>query len=177
MKKVKLFIAMSLDGFIARPDGDLDWLHELSDEGSTDGGYIDFYKTIGITLMGNKTYQEVLLYGEEFPYQKTVNYVFSRNPSVIDSEFIKFVSTDAIEFTRKLKEEAGGDIWLIGGGELITQFLNHNLIDEISLFIAPVILGEGISLFGHVNQESYWHASDTKLLNSGLVKIVYKKKA
>lgn len=149
MRKVVLYIAASLDGFIAEPEESLNWLTSV--EGQGDNGYEEFYETVDTILMGGRTYRWVMEHGE-FPYGGKECYVFSRQAQA-DTEFVRFYRGGCTELVRELRSREGRDIWLEGGGELVRQFLNENLVDEIILTIAPVILGKGIPLFSGLEQE------------------------
>jgi dihydrofolate reductase len=144
-RKMVLFIASSLDGYIARTDETLDWLFEVEGEG--DNGYSEFYETVDTIIMGRRTFDWVKTHiNGEFPYKGKECYVFSRVKQN-ENDDVKFVSENILPFTSKLKEQEGKFIWLVGGGELIHSFLKENLVDELILTIAPVILGTGIPLF------------------------------
>jgi dihydrofolate reductase len=97
--------------------------------------------------MGNSTYQQVLGLSPEFPYASKMNYVFTRNKELEKDENVTFVTENHLSFVKSLKEKPGKDIWLIGGGKVNAFFLENNLIDELILFIIPVLLGDGIPLF------------------------------
>jgi dihydrofolate reductase len=143
MRKIILYSAISLDGFIAQRDGSIDWLNSFSG----DYGYEAFLETIDTTIMGNKTYRQVLTFGE-FPYYAKSNYVFSRGSELkTDQNLVKFISSEDIGIFKRMKDEEGRDIWLVGGGEVNSLFLKNNLIDEMRLFVMPIILGSGIPLF------------------------------
>jgi dihydrofolate reductase len=146
MKKnnVILYIAMSLDGYIARPDGSVDWLDDVEGEG--DNGYSDFYRQVGTVVMGRNTYEDVLKLTNDFPYAEKPCYVLSRtykdnNPHVTFTD-------EAIEtLIQRLQESSDGYVWLVGGGQLVQQFLEKKLIDEVELYIIPKLIGEGLPLF------------------------------
>lgn len=177
MTQVKLYIAASLDGFIARPDGNLDWLMALPNPNNIDHDYGKFMETIGATIMGSATYKVVLGFDIEWPYPNVMSYVASRNPKLpISTPMTKLITEDIVTFTERLKSEMEKDIWLIGGGQLITTFLNHNLIDEMTLTLIPNILGEGIPLFPNKPAESIWQLVDAKTYETGAVSIIYKRK-
>jgi dihydrofolate reductase len=169
MRKLKLFIACSLDGFIARPDGDVDWLF-------TDGdyGYQEFYDSIDTTLMGNKTYRQVASFGE-FPYPGKNNYVFTRQMNLSPTEHVAFITEDIVTFTRKLKLGEGKDIWLIGGGAVINILYQAGLIDQYILAIHPIILGKGIPLFPGPIGEQKLVLQDCRNYPGGLVQVFYEK--
>ena len=147
MGKIILYVASSLDGYIARENGDVDWLPE-----NTSSGYDEFYKTIDTVIMGKKTYDQVLTFGD-YPYRGKTSFVFSRNDTLTKDENVEFVS-NVEKFTRKLILSSEKNIWLVGGSELISTFLNHNFVHEIIVSIVPMILGKGIPLFKNINEET-----------------------
>lgn len=144
-RTLALFIASSLDGYIATKDENLDWLFTV--EGLGDNGYSDFYNTIDTVLMGRTTYDWIMKYTPGgYPYKDKVNYVFSRKEHP-NTEAVTFIKDDIITFITDLKLQDGGKIWIVGGGEIVSYFLEHALIDEIFITIAPRIIGEGRPLF------------------------------
>ena len=176
MRKIILYIAASVDGYIARSDGSIDW---LEDESYTikgeDFGYSQFIKPVDATLMGNSTYKGILGFDMPFPYPDKENYVFSRSAhNQQDTEFVKFVREDAVAFVKNLKQQQGGNIWLIGGGQLNTLFLNEGLLDEIILTYIPVILGNGIPLFAAGAHEKKLSVLESKSFENGFVQVRYK---
>jgi dihydrofolate reductase len=153
-RKVILYIATTLDGYIAREDGGLDWLYATEGEGAT--------------------YKEILGFGEPFPYENTKNYVFSHSQTGRDQN-VEYVSgNDMEDFVSKLKKEEGKHIWLVGGGGLIQAFLNYQLVDEVILAIAPVILGKGIPLFQGEILETRFTLTNTEHFNQ-TVQLSYSK--
>lgn len=169
MKQVILFIATSLDGFIAGKKGELDWLFT-----DADYGYKNFLASIDTTLMGYKTYEQVLSFGE-FPYPNKKNYVFTRSRKKQDQNPVEFVSSDPAALVKKLKKESGKNIWLVGGGEINTILLNEGLIDEMIISIHPEILGEGIPLFAGTPKESSFELIKHHAYQTGLVQLHYKQ--
>lgn len=159
MRKVVLYIAASLDGYIASPDGSVDWLPPILPD--SDYGYADFLASVDATLMGRTTYEQMLTFGE-WSYPELINYVFTSNPpaEAVHSS-VRFVTTDVAEFVRQLRQEDGGTIWLIGGSRLASPLLAAALVDELMLFVVPRLLGEGILLW----QEPK-HSQPLKLLRS-----------
>lgn len=144
-RNVVLFIASSIDGYIATQDESLEWLFRVKGEG--DNGYSVFYETIDTVLMGRRTYHWILRRVQDgFPYESKECYVFTRS-TFKDTKHVTFVKEDIPGFVNRLKQQEGKkNIWLVGGGELARFFLQEKLIDEIILTLAPTILGKGISL-------------------------------
>ncbi|WP_099463892.1 dihydrofolate reductase family protein [Parabacteroides provencensis] len=177
MRRIILYIATSIDGYIATPDGGVEWLDEIPNPNKTDLGYNALMDSIDTVLMGGRTYHEIIGFGVEWPYKSKVTYVVSRrNSNVTPNEDVHFITEDIVSKTSELKNEAGKDIWLIGGGELTTILLNANLIDEMRLCIAPIILGQGIPLFPNKPKESSWTLTDSKAYDTGIVLSTYRRK-
>jgi len=172
VRKMKLFIANSLDGYIARPDGSVDWLF-------TDGDYgmRNFFKTVDTALMGRKTYDWSLNFGgAPDAFKGMTYYVFSRSHRSEAAEGVQFVSGDLQSFVESLRQAEGKDIWLMGGGELVESFLKERLIDEIILTIHPIILGTGIPLFHGETQQTDLKLIKCKSYKSGIVQVHYGRK-
>ncbi len=175
MRPVLLYIAASLDGYIARPDGSVDWLESFPNPDGSDFGYADFFATIDTTLMGRNTYQEILGFGEPFPYPNTVNYVFTRQKNLQSTDYVTIIHENPIEFVKNLKQQAGGNIWLVGGGQLNTLLLNADLIDEIWLTLLPIVLGEGIPLWAPTLAEKRFALAAHRAFSNGFIQFHYKK--
>ena len=147
MRKIILYIASSLDGYVARGNGNIDWLPQ-----SDISGYDKFYKTVDTIIMGKTTYDQVLTFGE-YPYKDKKSYVFTRRNDKKKDENVEFVS-NLDEFVKDILPNLDGNIWLVGGGQIISSFLNHGMVNEIVLSIVPVILGQGIPLFKNIQNET-----------------------
>ena len=143
-RRLVLFVASSLDGYIATKDHHLDWLFHVEGEG--DNGIAEFMNSIDTVIMGRTTYDWIMAHEVEFPYKDKECYVFSRTAKA-DTEFVSFINKDVGELSRELKSKSGKNIWIVGGGELLDNFLKEKLVDEIIVTIAPVLLGNGIPLF------------------------------
>ncbi|UII56111.1 dihydrofolate reductase family protein [Cytobacillus spongiae] len=162
-RKIQLFIAMSLDGYIATKEDSLDWLFSVEGEG--DNGYSSFYEGIDTIIMGKRTYDWVMKEMKgEFPYQNKKCFVFSRSPHP-HTEFVQFQSGNVTEFVHTLKQSEGKGIWIVGGGEVLHTFLKEKLVDEMIVTIAPVILGEGIPLFKEGDYSMDLHLKETNRYN------------
>ena len=172
MRKVILYIASSLDGYIAGTNGDLDWLDSF---GSPDDfGYREFISTIDTVVMGCKTYDDVLRRhpGEYFwPDQKS--YVFSRTRAGETDYHAEFVAPEPAEFVRRLRTQPGKNIFLVGGGEMIKPFVEHDLIDEYVIGIFPVVLGAGTLLFATGIAQTWLRLKKCTTYDSGVVELTY----
>lgn len=177
MSKVVLYIAQSLDGFIARPDGQLDWLTSVPyPEDGGDYGYSALLSSIGTTIMGRKTYEEILNLQPDWSYPGLDSYIVSRNPNLaIQSPDTYLLKEDLKTFVTGLKQKAEKDIWLIGGGQLITEFINLDLLDKMIITIIPKIIGEGIPLFAPKPAESNWKLIECQAFDTGLVNLTYER--
>jgi len=142
MRKVIVYVATSADGYIARPDGDVAWLDRPRPPGNYGMG--DFYASIDTVVMGRKTYDLALQFGQTaYPGKKNV--VFSRTHRG-SAGAVDFVSDDVGAFARRLRGGEGKDVWLVGGAGLIASFLDEGQIDEFIVHVVPIFIGEGIPL-------------------------------
>ena len=164
-RKLKLYIAASMDGYIAGPDGEIDWLETA---GNLDYGYHDFYSSIDTTVMGSSTYKLTLTV-DEFPYADKANYVFTRGAPPPDTANVRFVSGDIASFVESLKSLPGKDIWLVGGGQINTGTLKAGLIDELILTVFPLVLGDGIPLFAPGAKRTRFRTTGCESYETGLV--------
>lgn len=159
MRKVVLGLGISLDGYIARKNGAVDWLSM-----EWDYDWTAFFKTIDVVLMGRKTWEAALGMNPKKkskskskgknPYGAMETYVFSRRLRESGVEGVETISGDLQEFIGKLKAKDGKNIWLSGGGELAKSFLDEGLVDEIYLGLSPLLLGSGIPLFPELLREA-----------------------
>lgn len=156
MRRIILNIASSLDGYIARKDGSVDWLPT----GDDDFGMKRFMDSVDTVLLGRKTYEQILTFDCDYPYADKKIYVFSKNPRAENKDNVEFVS-EIVDFSKKLVELPGKDIWLVGGSEIISVFLKEGLIDEVVLSMVPVSLGSGISLFKDVGKDMKFEILET----------------
>lgn len=177
MKEIHLFIATSLDGFIARENGSLDWLVNIPNPSQTDYGYNEMIENTDVIVMGRKTYDEILDFGIEWPYGNCKTFVVTRKqdfvPSTPNTFVMNKIDAGTIQF---LKSQSSKNIWLAGGGSLVTQFLDHGAIDEMTISIVPIILGKGIRLFADEPSEIQFETVKTELFDTGIVNLVYRKK-
>jgi dihydrofolate reductase len=165
----------SLDGYIAREDGSVDWLENHPNPQGLDYGYADFVAGIDTVLIGRKSYEEILGFDLPWPYADCQTYVFTSDTGYE----VKTVNTRTLtglthESITQVREKSQKSIWLLGGGKLVTAFLNLGAIDEIHLFIIPVILGKGIPLFPNEPKESTFTLTKTEAYENGVVGLFYR---
>lgn len=150
-RKVILFVAQTLDGYIAETDGNIDF---LSDEDVAmgeieDREYDKMIRHIDTVVMGRTTYDQVVneLSPDNYPYADFDNYIMTSHP-LEDFDNVHFVNGDVVELVQKLKEQPSHkDIWIVGGSKVIAPLVTNNLVDIFRIGIVPVILGKGIPLF------------------------------
>lgn len=174
MPKTVLYIATSLDGFIAKPDGNLDWLTSFPPPPNGDYGYASLLHRIGTILMGRKTYEELLGFGIEWPYAGYETFVVTSNTELnINSPDTFLLPSSLSTLVNELKTTRTKDIWIVGGGQLIASLLQENLIDEMILSVIPKIIGEGIPLFPGNHPASDWELRESEVFSTGLVNLKY----
>jgi dihydrofolate reductase len=171
-----LYIATSLDGFIARPDGSLDWLNALPNPDQTDHGYHAFLAGVDTIVMGRSTYEEILGFGVEWPYDEQETFVVTTDktfsPATPHTGVIHTINRETIE---SLPSAGDKKIWVVGGGKVITAFLNHELIDEVILSMIPIVLGDGIRLFPDQPKETWFELKSTERFSTGVVNLTYTR--
>lgn len=169
MRKIILFVAASLDGYIARENGGVDWL--FTDQ---DYGFTAFMRDIDTTLIGRKTYDFVAAHREAAdPFAGCENIVFSRTLPAGRRDGYEFVDSDAAAFVSALRRRPGRNIWLIGGGQLTAALLDASLVDEIVLSFHPLILGAGLPLFPRAVKSARLAFREVTHFSSGLVQLRY----
>jgi dihydrofolate reductase len=168
MPKVVLFIATSLDGYIASSDGTVDWLFH-----DADYGYTEFMASLDAVVMGRKTWEQAKSF-EAVPFAGKQVYVFSRTLPPSTDERIHHVDGEVGAVVAAMRQNLQRELWLVGGGELIRQFISHRLIDEFRLFVHPIILGEGVPLFLHHSERTNLTFEGSQSFPSGLIELRYR---
>lgn len=176
MKKISLFIAMSLDGYIADTKGSVDWLKGQGNDNENIDVYSEFVKSIDTILMGWNTYRQIVteLSPKEWLYKNFTTYVITHNEQA-SSEKIRFVNINPAYLAKSLKEKSGKDIWICGGANLIQQLVNENLIDCYYITVIPTLLGAGIRLFENAKQEIQLRLLNTQSYN-GMIDLIYTRR-
>ncbi|MBT2217483.1 dihydrofolate reductase family protein [Virgibacillus dakarensis] len=173
-RNVVLFIASSLDGYIATKEESLEWLFKVEGEG--DNGISEFLDTIDTILMGKTTYDWIMEHegDNSWPYSDKNCFVFTRS-SIADTEQVKFISPNIPDFVNELKKQEGKNIWIVGGGVLLHSFIKENLVDELIITVAPTIIGNGIPLFREGNYQLDLSLKGTRNFNQ-FVELQYEVK-
>lgn len=173
MRKIILYSAISLNGQIAAANGSVEWLESIPNPEKLDYGYSDFHASIDTTIQGYKSYQQILDWEIAFPYRGTKNYVLSRKKDLVDNENAQFITSHHLDKIKELKLQAGKNIWLIGGGQINAMLFNANLIDELRLFVMPIIIPEGIDLFDNKADLKKLTLVDSQAFSTGVVELIY----
>lgn len=168
-RKVFIFIATSLDGYIAKENDDISFLDMVAEEGQ-DYGYETFINTVDNIILGRKTYDKVQNLGFSYKGRKTYVITRTERPSI---DNVEFYTGDLKELLIQLKKENGKNIFVDGGAEIVNEIMKHQLIDEYVISIIPVFLGSGVRLFKDGRPESKLKLIDAKSFDKGLVQLHY----
>ena len=172
-RRVIVHIATSADGYIARSDGDLEW---LTSRPAPEGfyGMNAFMKSIDTKVLGRKTYEVSLRMGARFDGRNR-SIVFSRQSPPADApRGVEFANEPIAPFVSRLREEPGKDIWLMGGGEIIASFLDEDAIDEFVISVVPVFIGDGIPLIAPRHRHVHLDLDSVERFEDGLVQMRYR---
>ncbi len=161
---------MSLDGYIAKPDGNIDFLSMVETAGE-DYGYADFVNEIDTVIWGRKTFDKVLEMTGEVPYKNKAVYVVSKSRKGNHEHAV--YHSDVVKLVTKLKQDDGKDIYCNGGSEVIAELLKHSLIDRIVVSVIPHLLGDGIKLFREGLPEQKLRFRKSVTYPSSLVQLWY----
>jgi dihydrofolate reductase len=174
---VTLHIVSSLDGFIAKKDNSVSWMDSSGDvyeRGVTDDG-AEVIQSIDCHVLGSRTYEHALQLG--WPYGDTPTVVMTNRELPSTRGSVKFYSGDLKRLVGEILAPRYGNIWLVGGAMLGQSFLRLGLVDEIRLMIAPVILGDGLHLFGDSGTEQKWHLKNVVAYKNGFVELSYGRQS
>lgn len=169
MRRLVLFIATSLDGYIAGPSGEIDWLFQ-----DQDYGYAKFYESVEYVVMGRKTYETALSF-EQWPHPGKQTFVFTRTGAARGHPDVAFVRDEVRSFVERLRPGQVGDIWLVGGAELTHAFVEADLLDELVISVHPVLLGSGIPLVRGAFLSRRYRLQSAQTYETGLVQLAYTR--
>jgi len=172
---VTLHLVSSLDGIIAKKDNSVSWLDSSGDvyeKGVSDDTAKEVVKAIDCFVLGSRTYEHALQLG--WPYGDTPTVVVTNRELPSTRKSIEFYSGDLKRLVDEILAPRYGNIWLVGGAMLCQSFLRLGLVDEISLVIVPILLGEGLRLFDNSAIESRWHLKNVVAYKTGLVELLYR---
>ena len=171
MRKIILGLGTSLDGYIARPDGSVDFLFMPKDYSMG-----PFFKTIDTALMGRKTYEVGLkMSGGKVDTYGLATYIFSRTLPPGERNGIIFTAEPPQQIVDTIRKKSGKHIWLMGGGELVRDFLQLDLVDELYLGVVPTLIGAGIPLFPSGFPERKFALLENKTYSRGLIALKYER--
>jgi len=171
-RKLILYIAMSVDGYIADCNEDLSFLSIVEKDGE-DYGYSDFVNTIDTVIIGRKTFDKIVSMGYPNPHPDKNVYIITRTEKPSFDNY-QYYTGSLTELVHSLKQETGKHIYCDGGAEIVNELLKQNLVDEIILSVIPILLGNGISLFKNGQPTQHLELLSSKSFEKGLVQLHYK---
>lgn len=176
MRNTILYIAMSLDGYIADTNGGVDWLAGDNSQPDAQGTYPKFIECIDTVILGYSTYHQIVttLSPEKWVYKGLRSYVLTHRAKQSSDEII-FTNENIKSLITNLRKEVGKDIWICGGASIANQLINLNLIDRYHISVIPVILGDGIPLFQKSEKEIKLKLISTESYN-GITDLVYERR-
>jgi dihydrofolate reductase len=171
MRKFIAYYAVSADGFICRSDGSVDWLERPTPKGFY--GIAKFNASIDTVVMGRKTYDFAMAHGGVPSSKGTKNYLFSTTVKDVPKN-VELVTEDVATFAERLRSAKGKNIWLLGGAALWDSFLDAGALDELMMFVIPVLIGEGIPALNAKRRTQELELVETKAFEDGVVKLHYR---
>jgi len=173
--KISVFIATSVDGYIARPDGDISWLHEVEPiAGGGDAGYGELFDSIDVLVMGRGSFDKVLEF--DWPYGTKPVMVLSKSLTEAPMELrdrVRVMASTPQELVEQLAREGYKHVYL-DGGKVIQSFLREGLVDDMTLTIIPVLIGEGLPLFGNMDEDIKLRLLQSRSWDNGFVQSKYQ---
>jgi dihydrofolate reductase len=174
MRKLKYYVASTVDGFIGHEDGSV---NGFLDQGQHVTDYLELLKTqFDVVLMGRKTYEFGIQFGVTNPYPWMKQFVFSRTMKESPDANVTLVSENIVELVRELKNGSGKDIYLCGGADLATMLFDEKLIDEVVLKLNPLLFGSGIPLLSRTSSPIDLELTGSKVYENGVLLLNYRVK-
>lgn len=175
MRKIILYVAASLDGYMADSQKSVNWIKGQDATVEMPDTFTPFFASVDTVIMGRTTYDQIVteLSPEKWPYSGAMTYVFTHRP-MTDTEGIKFTSGNPCQLVNELRHRSGKDIWICGGADIISQLLKADLIDMFHIATIPVILGGGVRLFAETDGMMNLRLTNTVNYN-GIIEAVYER--
>lgn len=176
MRKVILYIALSLDGFIADAQGGVGWLGGEQPQQEGDNGYGEFIRNVDTIIIGKKTYDQIAteLFPDRWYYEGKLSYILTHHPQK-DTNEIKFTNEPAADLVERLRRQEGKNIWICGGAQVVNDLMRADLIDEYHLTWIPTMLGSGVRLFDASRKTVLLHLAECTNEN-GMVDCTYVRR-
>ena len=176
MKKVILYIAVSLDGYIADRNGSVDWIKGQDDSVEMDDTFTPFFDSVDTVIMGKRTYDQIVteLSPDQWPYIGATTFVITHDNASIDTDQICFRKTSVCRLVDDLLQQPGKNIWICGGAQIARQLIEKDMIDTYHIAVIPVILGGGVRLFDTTEHKIDLTLADTKIYN-GIIESIYHR--
>jgi dihydrofolate reductase len=171
MRKIVLSVGASIDGYIARKNGAVDFLFMPKDYSMA-----EFFASVDTAVMGRKTFEAGLKMGGGSFNSPLKTYVFSKSKPAGERQGVIYTRKTPGRLTAELRKQAGKNIWLMGGGELARAFLKADLVDELHIGVAPILLGSGIPLFPGGFPQRTFELVENKTYSRGLITVRYRRK-
>lgn len=176
-RNVILYIAVSLDGYIADRNGSVDWIKGQDDSVEPEDTFTPFFDSVDTVIMGKRTYDQIVteLSPNYWPYMGATTFVITHNSDCVDTDHICFRNTSVCGLVDELRQQSGKNIWICGGAQIARQLIEKDMIDTYHIAVIPVILGGGIKLFDTTEHKIDLSLAATKEYN-GIIELTYHRK-
>ena len=176
MKKIILYIAVSLDGYIADRNGSVDWIKGQDDSIVPEDTFTPFFDSVDTVIMGKRTYDQIVteLSPNHWPYMGATTFVITHD-ECIETEHIRFRNASVCRLVDELRQQSGKNIWICGGAQIARQLIEKDMIDTYHIAVIPVILGGGIKLFDTTEHKFDLTLAGSKEYN-GIIELTYHRK-
>lgn len=176
MRNVVLYIAISLDGYIADKNGGVDWIKGQDESAPLEDTFTPFFSDVDTVVMGRRTYNQIItsLSPDNWPYKGATSFVLTHDKNICETDNIRFRDINVCQLVSELRKGNGKNIWICGGAEIVGQLIAQNLIDIYHLAVVPVILGGGTRLFETISPKIELRLIQTVKYN-GITELIYDR--